>query len=309
MSQSASPPTPPSGLPRGTPTFTASLQALARDIKLSHTIFALPFALLSAFVAANKTPATGQLLLVLACMVTARTLGMSANRLLDARLDALNPRTQSRAIPAGRLTRRFVLGSIITCALLFELACLGFYFFYSNPIPAIAGPLVLLFLSAYPLLKRFTALCHYYLGAALALAPICAHFAITSQFSWTPFVLACGVLLWTAGFDILYACQDYESDLATGTFSVPAVIGVRPAFWIARLSHTGAAIALLFVPFFAAPLGTLYLAAAAIACLLLIIEHSIISPSDLSRLNLAFFTLNGCISLLLGTAGIIDVLT
>lgn len=289
-------------------TLPAQTVALARDIKLSHTVFALPFALLSAFLAAGGLPHWGQLLLVLACMVTARTLAMAANRLLDARLDAINPRTKNRALPAGRLSRGFVVAAIVTCAILFELACLGFYRLYANPWPAMLGPVVLMFLAAYPLLKRFTALCHYYLGAALALAPVCAYLAIAGHLTPAPFVLAGAVLFWTAGFDILYACQDYHSDRETGTFSVPAKVGLHNAFHIARASHVISAALLLALPLTAPSLGMLYWLGAGAACLLLIIEHCIVSPRDLSKLNLAFFTLNGCVALVVGALGVADVL-
>lgn len=285
-----------------------STTALARDIKLSHTVFALPFALLAAFLAARGWPHWGQVALVLACMVTARTLAMSANRLLDARLDALNPRTKGRAIPAGRLSRGFVIGAIAVCAALFELACLGFWWGYGNPWPAILGPGVLAFLAGYPLLKRFTALCHYYLGAALAAAPVCAYLAIAGELSAAPFVIAGAVLLWTAGFDVLYACQDYASDLETGTFSVPAKVGIERAFWVARASHLVSAGLLVSLPWVAPQLGVIYWVGAGVACVLLVVEHAVVSPRDLSRLNLAFFTLNGCVSLVVGLMGIIDVL-
>src|SRR5687768_17056556 len=152
----------------------AKLSCLARDIKISHTVFALPFALLSAFLAARGWPRAGQLLLIVVCMVTARTVAMAVNRLLDAQLDALNPRTARRAIPAGMLSRGFVIAVVAVCVIAFAAACVGFWVWYANPWPMYLGGPVLAFLSAYPLLKRFTRLCHYYLGAALALAPVCA---------------------------------------------------------------------------------------------------------------------------------------
>lgn len=290
------------------PSLAASVTELARDIKLSHTVFALPFALFSAVLAAHGVPKLGQLALILACMVTARTFAMAMNRLLDARLDALNPRTARRAIPSGRLSRGFVLGSVILCAALFELATAGFYFLYHNLYPLLLGPFVLVFLGGYPLLKRFTALCHYYLGAALALAPTCAFVAIAAHVTLTPLLLSAAVLTWTAGFDILYAAQDYHSDLATGTFSIPARLGLTRAFWVARFSHAVSATLLLTLPLTNAALGPIYLTGAALAALLLIVEHSLVSPTNLARINLAFFTLNGVISLLIGMLGILDVL-
>jgi 4-hydroxybenzoate polyprenyltransferase len=166
---------------------------------------------------------------------------------------------------------------------------------------------MLLILGAYPLLKRFTGLCHYYLGACLALAPICAWVAIRGDIALPSILMAGAVLLWTAGFDILYACQDVESDRQTGVFSVPAKIGVGRALWVARITHV-ACIALLIslgrvVPQFHA----VYWIAVAIAGLLLTIEHSLVSAEDLTKINLAFFTINGVISLVIGALGIIDV--
>ena len=292
-------------LPRPPLPLAARLRAFAIDIKLSHTVFAMPWAILATFVAGRALPRgyphLGQLALILLCMVTARTVAMSANRLLDARLDSLNPRTARRAIPAGKLSTRFFVATLALCALLFILATAGFQLFYSNPWPLLLSIPVLLFVSAYPLLKRFTRLCHYYLGAALALAPICAYIAICGTLAWPPVIMAGAVLLWTAGFDIIYACQDYASDIAHGLFSVPAKLGIGPALWVARLTHA-ACVALLILLGFTSPLlGTLYFIGVASAILLLLVEHALVKPQDLSKVNLAFFTLNGIISLLLGT--------
>lgn len=284
------------------------LAIFAADIKISHTLFALPFALLSTFLAAGGWPQPGQLLLIVACMVTARTVAMSANRLLDAPLDALNPRTARRAIPSGALPRAFVLAMLVACAAAFVAATALFRVFYANSWPLYLSLPVLAFLAAYPFLKRFTQLCHYYLGAALALAPICAWVAIRGELAVPPLIMAGAVLLWTAGFDIIYACQDYQSDLATGTFSVPARLGIAPALWVSRLTHAGSAALLILLGYQVPHFGWLYGMGAAGATLLLLVEHALVRPDDLSRVGLAFFTLNGIISLLLGTLGIIDVL-
>jgi 4-hydroxybenzoate polyprenyltransferase len=241
-------------------------------------------------------------------MVTARTVAMAANRLLDATLDAVNPRTARRAIPSGALSRTFVAGIAVACVVAFLIACYGFYYFYVNPYPIALSLPVLAFLTAYPLLKRFTRLCHYYLGAALALAPVCAWIAISGQLNWPPVVMALAVLLWTAGFDILYACQDYDSDCATGVFSVPSQLGIKKALWVARLTHTACAAALVAIGLVSPTLSTFYFLGVALAILLLIVEHSIVKPHDLSKLPLAFFTLNGIISLLVSTLGLVDIL-
>jgi 4-hydroxybenzoate polyprenyltransferase len=228
--------------------------------------------------------------------------------LLDAKLDKLNPRTARRAIPSGRLSPGFVWTVLVVCALLFIAATSGFGILYGNWIPLIASVPVLLFISAYPLLKRFTRLCHYYLGAALALAPVCAWVAIAGTLSLEPLLMAGAVLLWTAGFDIIYACQDYESDRETGVISVPVKFGIAGALWIARVTHLGCIALLIALGGVSPVLGTLYFVGVGLAIALLLVEHAIVRPTDLSKVNLAFFTINGVISIILGTLGVLDVL-
>src|SRR5262249_36612675 len=157
-------------------------------------------------------PHWGQVALIITCMITARTVAMAANRLMDARLDALNPRTKGRAIPSGRLSTGYMTGVLIACSLGFIASTAGFFVFFHNPWPLILSLPVLAYVCGYPLMKRFTRLCHYYLGLALGLAPLCAWIAVAGDVSLPPFIMCAAVLLWTAGFDILYACQDYESD-------------------------------------------------------------------------------------------------
>jgi 4-hydroxybenzoate polyprenyltransferase len=232
---------------------------------------------------------------------------MAANRLLDAHLDAANPRTARRALPSGQLSRAFYWTILVACSLSFCLLTSAFWLLYSNPLPLIFSIPVLAFLSAYPFLKRFTRLCHYYLGAALALAPICAWLAVTKSVALPPFVMAAAVLTWTAGFDILYATQDYAADLRQGLHSIPSKLGIPRALLVARLTHAASALLLLSLTLTSPLLGPLYLTGAACACLLLVIEHALVRPNDLSKLNLAFFTLNGLLSCLVGTLGILDV--
>ena len=292
-------------------TAISKLSLFAADIKISHTVFALPWAILATFLAAKETshPITiTKLLLILICMVTARTLAMAANRLLDARLDAQNPRTARRAIPSGALSRPFVSAIAAACAAAFIAACYGFYYFYNNVYPIALALPVLAFLAAYPLLKRFTRLCHYYLGAALALAPLCAWLAIAGSLAWPPVLMAGAVLAWTAGFDIIYACQDYASDCATGVFSVPAKVGIPRALWIARFTHAVCIAFLIMLGRVSPALSSIYFTGVAIVIVLLVIEHLLVKPHDLSKVGLAFFTINGMISLLVGTLGLIDVL-
>lgn len=296
--------------PPPSPSFRAKLSLFAADIKISHTIFALPWAILATFLAARETshPITPtKILLILACMITARTLAMAANRLLDARLDAINPRTARRAIPAGALSKNFYRAILLLCAFAFCLLTFAFYYLYANPWPIALALPVLAFLAAYPLLKRFTRLCHYYLGAALALAPLCAWLAIAGTLAWPPLLMAAAVLCWTAGFDIIYACQDYDSDRASGVFSVPAKLGIKNALRVARLTHLACAALLIALGRVSPTLSTFYFAAVAVAIALLIVEHAIVKPHDLSKVTLAFFTINGIISLLIGALGLIDI--
>lgn len=283
------------------------LQLFTADIKISHTLFALPWALLATFLAADGWPSISVLLLILGCMVTARTFAMSANRLFDAKLDAINPRTARRAIPSGRLSANFYRVILSICGIGFLILCAGFWFVSSNFWPVLLAPAVLIYLGGYPFMKRCTRFCHYYLGGALALAPVCAYLAVKGSLAPAPWLMFATVLTWTAGFDIIYACQDYESDRATGLFSVPAKVGIGPALWIARLTHLLSAAFLILLGLSTPAFGTLFFVGVACAILLLIIEHSLVHPSDLSRVNLAFFTINGIISLLVGTLGIIDV--
>lgn len=292
------------------------LLAFAGDIKLSHSVFAMPFALLSMFLAADargralhssRLPHLGEIVLILLCMVIARSFAMGMNRLLDAHLDAMNARTAGRAIPSGRLGIGAAKAILFACVLAFECVTLGFLL-YNNPWPAILAMPLLLVLGAYPLFKRFTRWCHFYLGFCLALAPVCAWVAVAASWDLTPWLLAAAVLCWTGGFDIIYAMQDVESDHETGTFSLPAKIGVGPALWVARAAHAIAIALLVLLGLHSTPLDLLWFIAVAIVAVVFAIEHSIVRPHDLRRVNLAFFTLNGIVALCLGTLGIADVL-
>src|SRR4051794_20780747 len=282
--------------------------AFASDIKIAHTVFALPFALLSTFMAAGGFPPVGKLLLILVCMVGARTVAMSANRLLDATLDARNPRTARRALPSGLLSRRFFVIALLLSAILFGAGTALFDVVYSNWVPLALCVPVLVFLACYPLLKRCTGLCHYYLGAALGLAPVCAWIAIAGNVSVESLLMAGAVMLWTAGFDIIYACQDFQSDCETGVRSVPSLMGIAKALWVSRATHVLSLAMLVALGLYSPALSMLYFVGVGLCGALLVVEHSIVSPRDLSRVTIAFFTINGMISLLLGVLGIIDVL-
>jgi 4-hydroxybenzoate polyprenyltransferase len=286
------------------------LRLFASDIKISHTIFAMPWAILATVMAWRMVggPLAGKLGLIVVCMVTARTVAMAANRLLDAKLDALNPRTVGRALPSGKLSVGFVAGLLALSACGFVAATAAFHMLYANPWPLWLSVPVLAFVALYPLLKRFTRLCHYYLGAALALAPICAWIAVSGGIASPPLIMAGAILLWTAGFDIIYACQDVASDRASGLFSIPAALGIGRALWVSRVTHVICVGMLILLGLTTPPLGAVYFAGVGIAIVLLAVEHWMVRPHDLSRVGLAFFTLNGVISLLLGALGIVDVL-
>jgi 4-hydroxybenzoate polyprenyltransferase len=295
------------------PAGRSAFAEFAADIKLSHSVFALPFAMLGAFMAAEAAmpgglPTIGQVALVLACMVLARSFAMGMNRLLDASADLQNPRTSRRAIPSGRLTRGQALTILVACAVGFQFVTLGFGVLYWNWWPALLAMPLLLILGAYPLFKRFTRYCHFYLGFCLSLAPVCAWIAIAGTADLTPLIMAGAVLCWTAGFDILYACQDYASDVETGTFSIPAALGIARALWVARLTHVACLALLVLLGLHSQPLDLIWFVAVGVVGVIFIVEHVIVTPDDLSRINLAFFTLNGIVSLCLGGLGLIDVL-
>ena len=290
-------------------------RAFAADIKLSHSIFALPFALLAATLAAmsneavwGETWGVASFVLILVCMVAARTVAMAANRMLDAQLDTLNPRTARRAIPAGQLARGWVALTASLFATAFVLACAGFWWIYGNVWPLALSVPVLAFLCGYPLLKRFTSLCHYYLGAALALSPICAWIAMTGGVAIEPFLMAGGVLCWTAGFDVIYATADHDSDVRHGVHSLPSRLGIGRALWASRGTHVVGVGFLLALGVISPLLGAIWFAAVGVVAALLVVEHRLVRPDDLSKVSLAFFTVNGVISTLLGTAGIVDAL-
>lgn len=289
----------------------APLLALARDIKLAHSVFALPFALLAMFLAAGsvgRLPSVGQSVLIVVCMVLARTVAMAVNRWADADFDANNPRAAGRAIPSGRLSRGFVLGAAIACGGLFIVTTGGFWWLDGNPWPLVLSPLVLAYLAGYSFTKRFTWLCHVYLGTALALSPIAAVIAIQPGYlaASAPWLLALMVATWVAGFDIIYALQDIEIDRADGLYSIPSRLGPNAALWIARGLHALTVVALLWLWRDSPQLGTLFLVASLLTVALLVLEHALVWGSKTNYISIAFMTVNGTISLLLGAAGIAD---
>jgi 4-hydroxybenzoate polyprenyltransferase len=260
-------------------------------IKWEHSIFALPFALTGAVLAAGGWPTARVLLWIVVCMVSARSAAMAFNRLVDARLDAANPRTATRALPAGLLSSGFVAGFVILSAAVFILGAAML-----NRMTLLLSPVALAVVLLYSYMKRVTRWSHVVLGLALGIAPSAAWIAVRGALDWRIAVLSAAVLLWVAGFDVLYACQDYEHDCKVGLNSVPQAFGVGGAFWIARAMHVGMLLLLLcLVRLFG--LGPIAYAGIGVVAALLLYEHSIVSPRDLRRMNAAFFTLNGVISI------------
>lgn len=273
-------------------------------IRFSHTVFALPFALFSAALAWRHTEFRGRDLLgILVCMVCARSAAMAFNRLVDRELDATNPRTSGRHLPAGRLTTRAVWAFTGVCAAGFMG---GTLLFLPNAWPLILSVPVLAFLLGYSYAKRWTAWCHYWLAAALMLSPIAVWIALLGTIGWTPVVLGLVILFWVGGFDIIYACQDVEHDRNSGLFSIPARWGVPAALRIAFASHL-LTIAGLLGLWYVAELGPLFLAATVAVAALLLYEHRLVRPDDLTRVNLAFFHVNALISIGLLVVGIVDL--
>lgn len=302
---------------RAAQTLPDSLRAVARDIKLAHSVFALPFAVLGAFLAAPRGGTggilwarfAGLLALVVVCMVLARTWAMLVNRIADARFDADNPRTAGRALPSGRLSAARARAIAGASAVLFMLAAALFGVIDANWWPALLSGPVLAWIAFYSFTKRFTAWCHLFLGGALAASPIAAVIAVDPGLlarSGTPWWLAGMVLLWVAGFDVIYALQDLEFDRARGLSSIPARLGWRGAAWVSRALHAGALAALVMAWRTEPRFGVVFGVAVALVGVLLVSEHAVLARRGKAGLDMAFFTLNGVVSVLLGLAGVAD---
>lgn len=267
-----------------------NLRITLEMIKWEHSVFALPFALCGAMLAANGLPSLHQLVWIVVAMVTARSAAMAFNRLADAQIDAANPRTQTRALPAGTLTPGFVAVFVTVSCAIFVLAASQL-----NRLTLALSPVALAVVLLYSYTKRFTRWSHLVLGFALGIAPSAAWIAVRGSFDPRILLLTAAVTFWVGGFDVLYACQDYDFDRETGLHSVPRYFGIPGALWIARLFHLlMLALLVALVPAFG--LGKLAMAGIAAVAVLLAYEHSLVSPRDLSKLNAAFFTMNGVIA-------------
>jgi 4-hydroxybenzoate polyprenyltransferase len=277
--------------------FLQRIRLTLEMIKFEHSVFALPFALTGALLAWRdevfaRDGLAMKLIWIVAAMVAARSVAMAFNRVLDADIDARNPRTKSRHLPAGLLTRRFAWGFILAWAFIFVFAAREL-----NPLCFKLAPLALAIPMFYSFTKRFTSLSHIVLGFSLGIAPAAAWIAMRGSLDPRILWLTAAVTLWTAGFDIIYACQDYAFDVQTGLYSVPKQFGIAGALWISRVLHLGMLICLIaLVQAFA--LGTVAWAGIAAVAALLAWEHRLVRANDLSRIDAAFFTMNGYVSVI-----------
>jgi 4-hydroxybenzoate polyprenyltransferase len=267
-----------------------NLRVTLEMIKWEHSIFALPFALCGAMLAASGFPAWHQLAWIVVAMVSARSAAMAFNRVADAAIDAANPRTQTRALPAGTLTPTFVMTFVVVSCAIFIFAAAQL-----NHLTLILSPLALAFLLLYSYTKRFTRWSHLVLGFALGIAPAAAWIAVRGSLDPRILLLTAAVTFWVGGFDVLYACQDYEFDRQSNLHSLPRYVGIRSALLIARFFHV-AMLLLLIALIITFGLGKLAVVGVVAVALLLAYEHSLVSATDLSKLNAAFFTMNGVIS-------------
>lgn len=294
----------------------AKLRAAAADIKLAHSVFALPFAILAGFlarpVAGGWARFAGQIALVAACMVAARTWAMMVNRIADRDLDKDNPRTARRAIVSGRLSARDARLITAVAAAVFVALCSGFWPAFGNPWPLALSVPTLAWIAFYSYTKRFTWLCHLFLGGALGASPLAAAIAVDpSSLAHTPslWLIAGMVVLWVAGFDVIYSLQDLDFDRSRGLFSIPGRLGAAGAIRVSRALHAGAFVLLALAWRWDARLATGWVFGAAVALvgLLLIAEHAILARRGRAGLDMAFFTVNGVVSCVVGVAGVAAV--
>ncbi len=273
-------------------------------VKFSHTVFAMPFAMIGYFLGVKYAGVGFEwriLLLVLLCMVFARNAAMGFNRYADRYIDARNPRTDKREIPAGIIQPKAALAFVIVNAIAFMVTC-----WFINRLVFYLSPIALLVVLGYSLTKKYTALCHFILGLGLSLAPIGAYLSVTGHFAWLSVMFSCIVLLWTGGFDIIYALQDEQFDVQEKLYSIPAMVGIKKALHISSLAHFICGIIVLSVSF-GWNFGLYYNIGAGIFLFLLLYQHLIVKPNDLSRVNAAFATSNGIASVVFAIFVILDM--
>ncbi len=277
------------------------LYTILRLIKFSHTIFSLPFAVMSAFIAANGSPSLSQILLIIGALIMARSCAMSFNRLVDAKYDISNPRTDYRIGLQNLIGRPNLWIFTVFCAILFIVFAAGL-----NLLSLLLSPVALLIIFGYSYTKRFSNLSHFALGLALAFSPIGAWIGVKGEIALAPFILAFAVLLWTAGFDVIYSCQDLQHDIKAGLYSIPKKMGLKNSLRLSSILHFLMVIVLIIFMYFT-NLGIIYFGGVCFVCIMLFYEHSLIKPHDLSKVNMAFFTVNGLISILLMIVTLVDV--
>lgn len=274
--------------------FFSTLKTTLEMIKFEHTLFALPFAFLGAVLAANGLPTWQQILWITVAMVGARSAAMTFNRIADRDIDAANPRTANRELPSGKLSLGFAWMFLFVSIGVFLIAAYSL-----NWLTFALSPIALLSVLGYSYAKRFTAFAHLALGWALAISPTAAWIAVRGTIdSEVPLLLSLFVLMWTSGFDVLYACQDYDFDRRAGLRSIPARFGIARSLWIARLFHAQAFIVLLIL-LLATGLGWIAFAGVGLVGALLVYQHTLVKPNDLTRMNAAFFTANAFVSVIL----------
>lgn len=272
----------------------AKLKTTLEMIKFEHTLFALPFAFLGAVMAANGLPTWQQILWITLAMVGARSAAMTFNRIVDREIDAKNPRTANRELPSGKLSVEFAWVFLFVSIGIFLLAAYSL-----NWLTFVLSPVALVSVLAYSYAKRFTSFAHLLLGWSLAISPTAAWIAVRGAIdSEVPLLLSLFVLMWTAGFDVMYACQDYEFDKKSGLHSIPARFGIARSLWIARLFHFQAFIVLLLL-YLVSGLGLIALIGVGAVALLLVYQHTLVKATDLSKMNAAFFTTNAFVSIIL----------
>lgn len=284
------------------PAILKKLKQYSGLVMFSHTLFSLPFALISMFLAANGLPAWDTFLWIMVALFAGRNGANALNRYVDAEIDKKNPRTAQRHIPKGIVKRNEALIITVLCYILFVFAAAML-----NPLCFWLSPVALILFSLYSYTKRFTWLCHLFLGATCAGAPVGAWFAVTGKIAFTPFVLAAVVTLWVAGFDIIYGTQDIDFDRKEGLYSIPAFFGLRGALWIARGFHYLMWLFLIFL-WFITPLSYIFLIGVMLSGILLIVEHWVVDPAHEVKMNFASYHINQIISSLLLVVSMIDLL-
>jgi len=273
---------------------------LARMVKIEHSIFALPFAYLGMLWAAGGWPGWKIFLALTLAMVAVRSFAMAVNRLADLSFDSKNPRTQTRPLVTGEIRVAETWIFIVVCAAIFIASC-----WLLNPLCLALSPVALLWSALYSFTKRFSSLCHFFLGSVLGLAPLAGWLAVSPSLEMAPVLLGLGVTFWVGGFDILYACQDVEFDRSEGLYSLPSCHGVAAALALSTFSHVVTALMFLLAGW-AAGAGIIFFGVCLAVAVVLLFEHRLISAHDMSRVNLAFFTLNGFVAVFLFAGAVVD---